>query len=771
MTSLAKASKILKGKIDLVPAILNYALNFSIADAKVDAKDFQIIYEYLQDNQEEKLGPFVFKNLLILKSAITKLADTLHEQLADNFEIRCDFNDVDQSMIEINVYKKIPLVEKLKIVFSNYIDLKGLEIKNVANLLNLITEESKDVPRGIHCNQILLETTLNFFSIFTQADANDFHIIYQHLQDNHEEKTGPFVFKNTLVLKSDISKLTYTLHDRLANNYHLVYRFSDGDSFSTEISVYKEDSLLERFKHFFETIQPGSMVAFVTSGPFSCSNILIFIKLLARLLGREEPINAFSDPSKVDSWLLFNGYEHFFGFDLFSNSEHFGTKKTKFIIELSYGRPYHNGSQWTDGSIPTLAANALSKYTCIESLDVKNIVDLIAEKSKNVPEGFNCNQIMVDNALNFSSKFTQANAKDFHIIFQHLHDNHEEKRGQFVFKNSLIPKSDFSSFTSNVYEELADIYEIRCGFSDVDPSVIEISVSKKMSILERLKNSLSKYTCLQGLEIKTIPDLLNLIPEESKFLPGGINCIQTMLDNALNFSSEYTKAESDDFHTIYQYLQDSHQAKSGSLIFKNSLTPKSKISKLARTLDVHLADNYNLVYEFSDCVPFSIEISVSEVSLIENFKNFFESIPAGSNVAFVASGSIASYDIFAFIRFVVGLLGRGEPIDAQSNSNKVNSWLSFDRQESKDLVTKSDDFRTKETKFVIELSKERMLELPENASSKYTFVRFTSWDIDLFVNILESMEDQKCHTILSRILNQVGKDPLCLQNLIGTYEL
>ena len=480
---------------------------------------------------------------------------------------------------------------------------------------------------------------------------------------------------------------------------------------------------------------------------------MTFVKLLARLLGREEPINAISDPSKVDSWLSFDGYEEYFGFDIFTNSDHFGTNKTKFVIELSYG------------STPILTGNALSNYTCIENLDVK-----IAEKSKIVPEGFNCNQIMLDNALNFSSKYTQADAKDFHTIYQFLHDNHEDKLGPFVFKNSLIPKSDFSSFASNVFEELADIYDIRCGFNDVDPSIMEISVAKKRPLLERLKNALSKCICLHGIEIKTILDLLNLITEESKIVPGEINCIQIMLDNALNFSSEFTKANANDFQIIYKYLQD--ELKLGHFVFTNSLTPKSKISKLVDTLHEKLAMNYYLVYKFSDGVPFSTEISVyKEVLLIEKFKSFFESIPAGSNVAFVASGVFTGYNNFAFIRFVARLLGREEPIDGQSNSNKVDSWLSFDEQKNQDLVTKSDDFSSKRTKFVIELSKQRTLELAENATSKYTFIQFSFWDMDFFLNVLESIGDQQCQTIFSKIMSQVGKDPLCLQNLIGTHVL
>jgi hypothetical protein len=107
VTTLAKASKILQGEINLVPAILNYALNFSIADKEVDAKDFQIIYQYLQHNHEEQLEPFVFKHTITPISDISKLADSLHEQYwADNFEIRCGFSDDDQPIIEISVYKK-----------------------------------------------------------------------------------------------------------------------------------------------------------------------------------------------------------------------------------------------------------------------------------------------------------------------------------------------------------------------------------------------------------------------------------------------------------------------------------------------------------------------------------------------------------------------------------------------------------------------------------------------------------------------------------------
>ena len=144
--------------------------------------------------------------------------------------------------------------------------------------------------------------------------------------------------------------LVDTLHVKLADNYHLAYEFSDGDPFSTEISVYKEDSLLERFKHFFETIPPESAVAFVITGHFSPTNMLAFIKLIAKLLGREVPIDA-RNSSKVDLWLSFDGQK---SQDLLTNSGHFGTKKTKFVIEFSFE------------STPKVADYATSNYTFIQ---------------------------------------------------------------------------------------------------------------------------------------------------------------------------------------------------------------------------------------------------------------------------------------------------------------------------------------------------------------------------------------------------------------------
>ena len=54
-----------------------------------------------------------------------------------------------------------------------------------------------------------------------------------------------------------------------------------------------------------------------------------------------------------------------------------------------------------------------------------------------------------------------------------------------------------------------------------------------------------------------------------------------------------------------------------------------------------------------------------------------------------------------------------------------------------------------------------------NATSKYTFMQYSYFDARLFVEILESMKDQQYQTIISKIMNHVGKDPLCLQTLIG----
>ena len=122
--------------------------------------------------------------------------------------------------------------------------------------------------------------------------------------------------------------------------------------------------------------------------------------------------------------------------------------------------------------------------------------------------------------------------------------------------------------------------------------------------------------------------------------------------------------------------------------------------------------------------------------------------------------------IFPFIKFLARLLGREEPIDARSESSKVDSRLSFNWQKSQDLFT--NDFGTKKTRFVIELSNESIPKLVTNATTKYTFIQFSYYDVRLFGDILESMKDQQYQTILSKIMNQVGKDPLCLQTLIGT---
>ena len=70
-------------------------------------------------------------------------------------------------------------------------------------------------------------------------------------------------------------------------------------------------------------------------------------------------------------------------------------------------------------------------------------------------------------------------------------------------------------------------------------------------------------------------------------------------------------------------------------------------------------------------------------------------------------------------------------------------------------------------KCVIELSDERRLKLIENTTSKYTFIQISNWDVDLFMDILKSMEDEQYQTILSKIMSQVVKDPLVVQSLIG----
>jgi hypothetical protein len=333
---------------------------------------------------------------------------------------------------------------------------------------------------------------------------------------------------------------------------------------------------------------------------------------------------------------------------------------------------------------------------------------------------------------------------------------------------TLTHRSDISKLADTLQEKLAENFEIRCGFNDNDQSMIEISVFKQITLVEGLKNALSNYT-RSMLETRNVADLLDLIAEESKTVPGGINCRQILLETALNFYSKYSnysKADANDFHTVYQYLQDNNEEQLGPYVFKNTLTPKINLSKLVKNLDKQLAGNYHLVYDFSDGYQFLTEIRVyNEDSLFERFKHFFERIPTGKTVAFVDRSDYRK--LFSFIKFLARLIGREEPIDAWSKSSKVDSWLSFNGQESQDLFSKSEDFGNKKTQFVIELSDDITPKLAKNATSKYTFIQYPYFDVRLFVEILESMQDQQYQIILSKIMNQIGKDPLCLKTLIG----
>ena len=259
---------------------------------------------------------------------------------------------------------------------------------------------------------------------------------------------------------------------------------------------------------------------------------------------------------------------------------------------------------------------------------------------------------------------------------------------------------------------------------------------------------------------------LTTLARASKILQGKINMVPAILNYALNFSPIDSKVDSKEFQIIFEYLQNNQGEHLGPFVFQNTLTSKSNISKLVNTLHVKLTDNYHLAYEFSNGDPFSTEISVyKEDSLFERLKHFFETIPTGCAVAFVYDCDYFNYRFFAFIKFLARLLRREEPINALSKSSKVDSWLSFDGQKSQDLLT--NDFGTKKTRFFIELSNGRTPRLAENATSKYTFIQFSYWDSVLFGNILESMKDQQYQRILSKIMNQVGKDPLCLQTLTG----
>ena len=125
----------------------------------------------------------------------------------------------------------------------------------------------------------------------------------------------------------DFSDLCNLLNsNEVFKDYYVVYGYFHG---VYEVKIYTSLSVLQKFERFFLKIPDDSSIAFV----FNQRNFLVplFVKALARQLGRKPPIDAEYDQDIVQIWLSNNEPRK----DLIVHSSTLDNMKTEYIVNLS----------------------------------------------------------------------------------------------------------------------------------------------------------------------------------------------------------------------------------------------------------------------------------------------------------------------------------------------------------------------------------------------------------------------------------------------------
>ena len=129
------------------------------------------------------------------------------------------------------------------------------------------------------------------------------------------------------------------------------------------------------------------------------------------------------------------------------------------------------------------------------------------------------------------------------------------------------------------------------------------------------------------------------------------------------------------------------------------------------------------------------------LSVLQKFETFFEKIPHDSSIAFINQETLSTF-VPLFVKALLRYLGRKTPVDAEFDSDIVQTWLS-NNEARRDLVASSSTLYNMKTDFIISLSKGQMF--ARNATSQYSYIGLppTSSSIELEAMKFLSSEKNK----------------------------
>ena len=90
------------------------------------------------------------------------------------------------------------------------------------------------------------------------------------------------------------------------------------------------------------------------------------------------------------------------------------------------------------------------------------------------------------------------------------------------------------------------------------------------------------------------------------------------------------------------------------------------------------------------------------LSVLQKFETFFEKIPHDSSIAFINQETLSTF-VPLFVKALLRYLGRKTPVDAEYDSDIVQTWLS-NNEPRRDLVAHSSTFEDVKADFIINFS-------------------------------------------------------------------
>ena len=148
-------------------------------------------------------------------------------------------------------------------------------------------------------------------------------------------------------------------------------------------------------------------------------------------------------------------------------------------------------------------------------------------------------------------------------------------------------------------------------------------------------------------------------------------------------------------------------------------------------------------YDHSQCL-YEVQ-TYAGLSVLQKFEIFIDKIPHDSPIAFLCKQDKASF-VPVFVKPLLRHLQRKTPIDAEHDSDIVQTWLS-NNEPSRDLIASASAINNVKAKFIINLylSNYERVSLARNATSQYTFITLPcpSPDEKISMKFLSSEENKQ----------------------------